>query len=116
MMRRRSAQDSRVLRLRLCARRVLRPRSGRLLSAFLKPRREVEKPVEVFDAEQFERMPRWGQPDDAYACIASCPSPGRIGASCAPSSSPMPASSRLSPGSSPVVRTATRLCHCWQDQ
>ncbi|CAO2204842.1 unnamed protein product [Urochloa humidicola] len=64
MMRRRSGQGSRVLRL--CARRVLRPRSGRLLPAFLKLRREVGKQVEVFDAEQLKRLLWSEQPDDAH--------------------------------------------------
>ncbi|CAO2185453.1 unnamed protein product [Urochloa humidicola] len=71
MMRRRSFQGSPVfrisLRLRNRARRLFRRRrSGRLLSAFLKLRREVGKPVEVFDAEQLKRMLQTGQPDDPY--------------------------------------------------
>ncbi|CAL4957888.1 unnamed protein product [Urochloa decumbens] len=64
MMRRRSGQGSRVLRLR--ARRVLRPYSGRLLSAFQRLRLEVGKQAEVFDAEQLKRMLWSGQPDDAH--------------------------------------------------
>ncbi|CAO2204838.1 unnamed protein product [Urochloa humidicola] len=71
MMRRRSVQGSPVFRLSFRfsyrARRLFRRRrSGRLLSAFLKLRREVGRPVEVFDAEQLKRMLRTGQPDDAY--------------------------------------------------
>ncbi|CAO2174441.1 unnamed protein product [Urochloa humidicola] len=71
MMRRPSFQVSPVfrisLRLRNRARRLFRRRrSGRLLSAFLKLRREVGKPVEVFDAEQLKRMLQTGKPDDPY--------------------------------------------------
>ncbi|CAL4951204.1 unnamed protein product [Urochloa decumbens] len=71
MIRRRSVQGSPVfrlsLRLRNRARRLFRRRrSRRLLSAFIKLRRELGKPVEVFDAEQLNRMLWTGQPDDGF--------------------------------------------------
>ncbi|KAL6630631.1 hypothetical protein ACP70R_028482 [Stipagrostis hirtigluma subsp. patula] len=63
VIRRRSVQTPRVLRLH--PRPAFRRRSRRVLSAFLKLRREAGNSVEVFDAGHVERMLRSGRPGDA---------------------------------------------------
>ncbi|KAL6642125.1 hypothetical protein ACP70R_020306 [Stipagrostis hirtigluma subsp. patula] len=65
VIRRRSVQNPRLLRLRPRPRPAFRRRSRLVLAAFLKLRREAGNSGEVFDAGHVERMLRSGRPGDA---------------------------------------------------